>query len=105
MPEYIIKFREYHGPNDVWVESVDGANDREATIRAIEDSDFEVAGVLAVVCIDNRYEARDVTESVMADVRAREVKYLTKKYYDTMPNITLGEFILAHSRFVGGVGA
>jgi hypothetical protein len=105
MTEYLVKFRKFFGPNDVWAESVDGRNDREAIIREIEDSDFEVACVLAVECIDHRYEARDVTESVMAEVRDREVKHLTNKYYDANPNITLDEFIWAHSRFADRVAA
>lgn len=105
MPEYLIKFRKYHGAEDVWVESVDGQNGREAALREIEDSDFEVACVLAVEYIDHRYEARDVTESVMAEVRDREVKWLTDKYYDEYPNITLDEYIWAHSRFADQVAA
>jgi len=110
MTEYLIKFRKYHGPSDAWAESVDGvgreANDREAAIRQIEESEFEVACVLAVECINHRYEARDVTESVMAEVRQREQKWLTDKYYqNTYPEITLDEYLWAHSRFADRVAA
>jgi hypothetical protein len=99
MTEYLIKFRKYAGQYDCWAESSERANARQDAILEIEDSDYEVACVLAVECIDNRYEARDVTASVMAEVADREQKRLTDKYYETQTDLTLDAFLWCHAKF------